>query len=111
MSWKTVEEILYIDDPIRPGFDWGGATGFALVSDENISSYAFSLALKHGEQTIATLNESNGSLTQSGNFTLYMKLTNSQTGIIKKGLTLTGDLLGNLNGVNRFFGTIQVQTK
>ena len=111
MSWKAVEEILYIDEPIRQGVDWGGSQGFEMVSDEDISSYAFTLALKHGDQTRVTLNETNGFLTQSGNYTLYMKISASQTAIMKKGETLTGDLIGNTGGVNRYFGTIQVQTK
>lgn len=111
MSWKAVEEILYIDEPIRQGVDWGGSQGFEMVSDTVITSYTFELALKHGDQTIVTLTEANGYLTKSGSYTLYMKIPRTQTSIIKKGLVLQGNLVGVASGVSTFFGTINVQTR
>lgn len=111
MSWKAVEEILYIDDPIRQGVDWGGVNGYSFVADENISAYTFSIALKHGDQTRVTLDETNGFITKSGNYTLFLRIPASQTAIMKKGEVLTGNIVGYLNGAYRFFGTIQIPTK
>ena len=105
MAGQIIDNTWIPEIPIIQGVDWGGSIGHKWTADVDISTVVFTLTLKRGTETILAMTETDGHISHSGTYDIYIKIPKATTSLLSKG-AVKGDLIGTTAGVSTIYGSI-----